>query len=213
MIYVIRKWNRPKGVPKTIKFRSFKNFNSAQFLQELKDTDWSNVTECNDLDFAVMLFNEKVLKVANRYAPLKTLRVKGSQASWVTEEMITEISKRDYMKKVAYKSRSIDGRKDLKKQRNKINRLNKILKRNHFMNKLKEEEREPRKLWNILKIFIPDSTSGENINSLKIDGKDVSEGVDMANSFNSFFTNVGANLASKFNSNSTKNINLEVNCN
>ena len=53
--------------------------------------DWADVIQCDDLDLAVRLFNEKVLTAANKHAPVKKLRVKGRQASWVTEGFIAEM--------------------------------------------------------------------------------------------------------------------------
>ena len=41
LIYVIRKFKRPKGEPKIIRVRSFKNFVDDDFLRDLRNSDWS----------------------------------------------------------------------------------------------------------------------------------------------------------------------------
>ena len=137
---------------------------------------------------------------------LKKLRVKGRQASWVTEGFIAEMRKCDYLKKKASKSKCIADWNVFKKQRNRVNRWNKTLKDEHFVNKLRSEEKDPKKVWKTLKQLIPDSNSEGDVNHLRVDGNDVSNPVDIANNFNSSFASVKASLASKFNCNSTENI-------
>ena len=39
LTYVIRKFNRPKGEPKTIKVHSYKNFQTEHFLKDLRNLD------------------------------------------------------------------------------------------------------------------------------------------------------------------------------
>ena len=44
LTYVIRKFNRPKGEPKAIKVRSYKNLQTDHFLKDLRNLDWSYLT-------------------------------------------------------------------------------------------------------------------------------------------------------------------------
>ena len=60
LTYVIRKFNRPKGEPKTIKVRSYKNFQTEHFLKVLRNLDWSYFNHYHDLDEACKKFNENV---------------------------------------------------------------------------------------------------------------------------------------------------------
>ena len=50
LVYVIRKFKRPKGEPKIIRVRSFKNFVDDDFLRDLRNSDWSYFLNFSDLD-------------------------------------------------------------------------------------------------------------------------------------------------------------------
>ena len=50
MVYVLRKFKRPKGEPKIIRVRSFKNFVDDDFLRDLRNSDWSYFLNFTDLD-------------------------------------------------------------------------------------------------------------------------------------------------------------------
>jgi exonuclease III len=211
LIYATRKIKKIKPQPKIINFRSFKNFNPVVFLTELKNNDWSCVIDCPDLDCAIELFTNKVLKIANKHAPLNKQKVTTRRAEWITEEFLKDSKKRDYLKKKASQSKSLLDWKTFTKQRNKVNRLNSFLKKTYVLNKLTENDKNPKKNWKTLKHLVSDSSSSSTINSLIIDNTRVSDKQEIANHFNDFFSTVGANLASKFKSSGTENVSSSVN--
>ena len=49
--------------------RSYKKFNSQAFLNEVENTDWSEVYSCNDVDMATECFTRKFRYILNVHAP------------------------------------------------------------------------------------------------------------------------------------------------
>ena len=68
--YVIRKFSRPKGKPKTIKVRSYKNSQTEHFLKNLRNLDQSYFNHYHDLDEACEKFNENVKLVDEKHVSL-----------------------------------------------------------------------------------------------------------------------------------------------
>ena len=81
---------------KTITSRSYKNFDDEKLLEGLGNLDWSNVLNTNCLDNAANAFNENILKVLDKHAPLTTKRVCSSNPPWVDESLLSAINERDY---------------------------------------------------------------------------------------------------------------------
>ena len=79
LVYVIRKFKRPKGEPKTLKVRSFHNF--------------------TDLDSICEVFNSNVKTVAEKHAPFVTYKIKGKIETWVTDDFLQAIKERNFLKK------------------------------------------------------------------------------------------------------------------
>ena len=64
------KYHRNPGVTRVLKTRSFKNFNSANFCDDLlRNADWRVVTDADDVDVACNAFNDIVNSFSNKHAP------------------------------------------------------------------------------------------------------------------------------------------------
>ena len=68
LVYMIRKFKRPKSEPKLIKTRSFKDFVEDNFLRDLRNADWTYFLNFSDLDRACKVFNDIVKTVAEKHA-------------------------------------------------------------------------------------------------------------------------------------------------
>ena len=81
----------PKLPPRKFEYRSFKNYNKTEFINDLNEVPRSVVDGAENVDDAVFLWERLFSEIANERAPLKIKRAKGSKTPWVT-------SKRDEMK-------------------------------------------------------------------------------------------------------------------
>jgi capsular polysaccharide biosynthesis protein len=79
--------------------------------------------------------------------------------------------------------------------RNLYNKLVRIAKKNHIHEKLKENQKNPRKTWDILNEITGKSKSNSSIQCIRSEGVEYSNSSDKANIFNKFFRVV---LAKKF---------------
>ena len=205
MIYVVRKLNRPKLKPKTLKIRSYKNFVEEDFLTDLRNADWSYFLNFEDLDEACGVLNSIVNSVAEKHAPMISIKIKGNTEAWVTPEFLAAIKERDFLKKRASKSKTITDWQIFKLKRNQVTRMKNKLKQEYFNSLLAEQSKRPKDLWKTLKQLVPGkNTKSTGIKRLVSDGEDITCPKGIADHFNEFFVNVGVQLASKFSSDTTK---------
>ena len=197
-----------KRNPKYITSRSFKNFDNEAFLDDLGSLDWSKVIYGNDVDKAVAQFNQNVLEILDRHAPLTKKRLRESSPRWVTEELIEAISKRDYLKKIASRTKSDSDWRNFKKQRNYVVNLNNRLKKGHYQRVLDDNKSNSKKLWKTLNNLVPNDKRSNDSPQFITDeeGVEITDKKLMAEKFNSFFISVGSKLADAFNFSHTHHV-------
>lgn len=126
--------------------------------------------------------------------------IKGFLPEWVTSDFLQLSKDRDYYYNKAHKTNDpIDWQK-AKSLRNKVNNLNKSLKRKFFENEIQNNINNSNNLWKTIKKILPNKQNTvKNINTK--DGFTKND-TDTANELNDYFTKIGSTLASKFKSNS-----------
>ena len=90
---------------KYITTRSFKNFNSSFFIQELQSLPWGDIEFLYSPDEMWDVWKQLFTSVANKHArPLKTKRVRHKVSPWLTPNLKGLIIKRNHLKKKAVRS-------------------------------------------------------------------------------------------------------------
>jgi len=108
LIYAIRKTIIPKSNLKIVISRCFKKFDPFGFRNELSMIPWHKIKTERDPNKAWDLWYQMFLSIADKHAPLKKRRVKGSNCSWITPDLKKkkQMFERDRLKKIASKSSS-----------------------------------------------------------------------------------------------------------
>ena len=80
-------------------FKDYKNFNEEAFKTELRELDWSFVTENNDINLGFETFLRFIDKTLNKLAPIKLVQKKKGNKTiskpWITRGIKTSIRKRE----------------------------------------------------------------------------------------------------------------------
>ena len=109
-ISYIRYSKEPRPPPRTIRKRSYKNFNSEAYLYEVSQIDFTDVYCCLDVDEAANLLTEKLVHVLDKHAPWIIYQQRKHYAPWVTPETKKLMNERDQFKKQAKDIASLEGR-------------------------------------------------------------------------------------------------------
>ena len=76
---------------------------------------------CEDLETATDLFTQKVTKILDEMAPIKTYQVRKKYAPWLSPDLKSEMEDRDVAQKVAQESGAQEDWKKYRKVRNSVN--------------------------------------------------------------------------------------------
>ena len=199
LITVKRTFKHKKVPPRFISTRSFKNFNEEAFLNDLGDLDWSGVLNATNADVAADIFSSNVLKVLNKLAPCVKRRVNNFNPPWVNDHLLHSIRERDFLKKRASQTQTVEDWESSKKKRNVVSKENRNLKNNYYRDKIYENKQNSWKLWKTLNEFVPTDKENNNFpKTLKQNWVEITDQTSIANTFNNFFVSIGPKLASAF---------------
>ena len=200
IVYCSRKVLRGQiGKHKTIKIRSLKNYSPIEFLSKLRNVDWTNVTNCTNVNEAWDNFKKIFFEVLDEVAPIKIVRIKNRTEPWMTSTILDLIRERDKFLCESNKNRNDKKlRSKFNSLRNKVQREIRKAKANFFKDKIEENKDNPKNLWKQFKSlgYSSKSTNKSKIildieNNLCFDPKENS------NHMNNYFLTVASKLVDK----------------
>ena len=162
----------PPAPSKTIRKRSYKNFDSIKFLEDLSKVSWTHVLSCPDLDLATHIFTTNFKKVLDFHAPYITYQQRKSFCPWLTKETEQMMNQRDSLKKIAKElamrdlsnNSTSDEQKlawdKFKEVRNKINNAKKNEEHKYEKAKIAASLGNPAATWSTAKSFMNWKPSG-----------------------------------------------------
>ena len=96
LIFCTRKIVRPKVYEHNyITIRSLKNYSQDAFLNALREVNYPDYSQFNDINDAYEDFINKTKQVIDQIAPMKQIRVKGNNQDWFDDEIHQAITNRD----------------------------------------------------------------------------------------------------------------------
>ena len=136
-----------KNMHTSIKYRSFKHFDSQIYLYNLSSVNFHHIYNINDPNNALDAWYNLFLSVLNKHAPIKSKRVKHPKLpQWISTDILKAMAQRDQLKKsknfIEYKS-----------ARNKIKNMIRDSKRSYF-NRMVQNNSDTATLWRALNTFI-----------------------------------------------------------
>ena len=196
MVYCIVKAGVIKTPGKTIEYRSYKRYQKCAFIQDLSQVDWNVVNDEPNVDRAVLMWNEMFLCSANRHAPIKRTRIKGTKLPWMTVQLKDAIQKRDYYHRKAKQCNSARFWALYKKARNFVNAEVKKCKAEYYYNVIKENKKNSTALWKTLNEVTSRKQNGP-IACIESDGVVYTDHKTIATIFNHFFSSIAVILTEK----------------
>ena len=198
LVYVYRKLSieLPKN-RNSITYRSFKDFNSSDFPNDIRNTDWDGLSFVQDpnllwtnwkSNFYMLLIN-MLLFALSVLDPKKSL--------WITIDLKKRMHERDVMKIRAMKSNNSLDWANFKRIRNKVSSNFKSAKELFYNNRFYESNSDPRKIWQVVNELMSRKSGISSIKEIILDNDtSTTNSSDLSEAFNHHFSQVGPRLAS-----------------
>ena len=194
-IYAFIDKNLGKSEPEEITYRDFRSFNEELYKQDIvnnvKSSNFHLYLEKKNLNNAFDTWITAIKQAADKNAPIITRIKKDNkkQIPWFTKEL-EEITKRKNMYLQLYKLYKLsEDKKAYKALKNHQTHLKRKSKREFYKEKINNFTGDSKKMWNILHDITDRSYKEEILPDLIND--------EIANKFNTFFSNVGMNVQKK----------------
>ena len=186
MVYTMLKSTYTKLEPKTLRKRSYKDFNKESFLRDLQHglNNIGNFAEFHDAFKAIL----------DHHATIKQTTLRGNTKPHINKTLRKEIMKRSRLKNKANKSGKEEDKRLYNIQRNKVSKLNYKLKKTYFKEKLPKGNNVI-DFWNYCK---PYCTNKGICNDYRIilvaTDKILNKDSDISETFDNYFVNITKDL-------------------
>ena len=146
------------------------------------------------------MMEERILEQADLLCPTRSFRVKEIREPWITNEAVEAIRDKDKLLLKAKKSKKEADWAAARTARNKGGRDLENLRADFLKNQQEINKNDPKKFWNAILSVYPGKKGKTSRIWLKNQNDDSEiDQADTANFINSFFTNIGKDLAKQYN--------------
>ena len=138
LVLTLMKTQIPHLKPKVIKYRSYKTFDPENFLQDVKNINFT--ADLNDADLSYRNISSAFRALVDWHAPLKTKAQRGNTVPFMNQQLKKAIYIPDQgSKRRRNKNPTTENRANFAKQRNKCLSLRKKAMKNHFKEATKND--------------------------------------------------------------------------
>ena len=176
--------------PKTITYRSYKNFTEEQFKEAIR-------SDCSYIEGGNLTSLQHVIeKRFDQFVPMKKIVLRGNNKPHMTSQLRKAIRKKYRLKNRANKSSKPADKTVYKTQRNLVVKLNKEAKKSFLKNQITENAANKTKnFWKLYKAFFTEKGFHHKQKfTLKTKRGVTSSETTIANVFNNYFVNITKSL-------------------
>ena len=180
-------------------FRKETAQNIESFKNDLTIEDWSAVYSQQNANIAYEIFNNKLQLYYDKNFPIVTSKKssKRGKKPWITTAILKSIHARNKLYKIYLNEPNTYNSNKYKKYRNKLTDIIRTSRKMHYSDKLNQVKSNIKATWEIIKDLMgkkPQQLPKENFT---MNGNIINPD-DTVNTFNSYFVNLGPNLAKNF---------------
>ena len=174
---------------KHILYRSYKHFNEESFLNDLRSLQFNdlkqNPTEAYDL------LTKTFSRLVEKHAPLKSKKIRGNQAPFMTKEYSKAIMNKSKMRNKYNKWKSRENYLNYQKSKSHCKKTGYSVKRKHFQKVTENGIMTSKKFWDTVKPILTNKggTNG-NVIILEENGKLISKEEELVEIFNDHYINI-----------------------
>ena len=180
--------------------RLYKPDQIKKFEEQINTLNWSSVTDKQDTNESYNEFTVLVSHIYNECFPVQTKYVKEKSIlnKWMTSGLLKSSKQKQKLYNLFLKNRTPQNERKYKKYAKEFNKLKEKAKINFYSSKIIANETNLKNLWSTMKDIISKNKAKKDYpKNIIVNGKFITDKKLISEEFNSYFTNVGPNLASK----------------
>ena len=184
--------------PQIIRKRVYSDSNKTRFENLIRNHDWSDVLASTDPQAAYTLYHKEFAEIYDIAFPIKNIKLGyKTRKPWLTDALKKSIKKKNKWYFKIRNSPCIEERTNYNKYRNNLNRILRCAERENYQKLFKDNQNNLRHSWKILKDVINKRKSTMSTSRFTVNNRLTTDKKLIAEGFNSFFINIGPELAKK----------------
>ena len=197
LVYAVRKKLKIKYNTINTFGRSYKNYNKDNFQQLLLDHDWSDLQELTDPNEYWRVLLDGITSEIEKLCPLKKMVLKDYGDPWMSREIVEVLKDKKRLFVKAKKSKLPEDLNNARKARNSANKMVKQAKEDFIKENLENNNKDAKKFWEQINSLLPKKFKNNSINLVDDDDSPILQNK-VTDYINSYFINIGEQLAKKF---------------
>ena len=186
--------------PILITKREINDKSIAYFKTLLSIVDWKHVLNENSPNNAYNEFLKKILGgLCNEAFPKQKIKIKRKSfnSPWMTKGLVQSSKKKQRLYEKFLKNRNPEKELNYKQYKTLFESLKKKSKKNYYLDLIDSHKYNIKKTWNIMKEIIGNKrvTNAPLPNFITVKNREIFDKTEIAETFNSYFVNIGPNLA------------------
>lgn len=184
-----------------VKSRSFNQNRIQMFRNHIGLIDWKFISDINTAEAAYNSFIKKFLDIYDTHFPLKYVTVstpkKIPRKPWITPAILKSINRKTKLYRKYIGHPTVCNKERYITYRNLLTTMIRTSKKNYYAEKLDACKYDAKRTWNVLNQILNRHNKTKQSTTININDSPITDPSVIANHFNSYFVNVGPNLASK----------------
>ena len=176
--------------------RSFNDAAQDLFMQNLNRVQWDEVLMDDDVQSAYTKFHNIFSELYHNAFPIKKVTTKyKNRKMWLTSALKNSIKEKNELSVKSIKNPTESKETFYRLYKNKLNRLLKQAEKNHYHELFEKHKDNIKKSWSLIKDIVNKKKHTINCSKFNINGNKTTNKKQIADGFNTFFTEVGPMLA------------------
>ena len=199
LIFVTKKKHFTKRKLVNFTGRSYRNYNRDAFQIQLRNACWVEYWGLRNPNDCWQTILNHIVREISIMCPLKARKVRSSNEPWLTNGILEAIYDKDLAWKQAKRSGNPHDINRAKQLRNQVKDRIRRAKRDFIQEELENDQGSSKKFWEKINHILPTKNVGNTIRLVNHENGLPVEDIDTPNYINTFFTDIGPNLANSLN--------------
>ncbi len=182
MICICTKVHAPQCVPRNIVYRSFKNFNEKDYVNDVSMIPFHVSYVFDDTDDVVWFHDKLLYDVVESHAPLKRRRLKKESVPYMNSELRKVQNRRNQLRNSYWNNKTDFNWEQYRKMRNKANVTNRKSEK-RFLKEKCINAKNPKDFWQCFTPYLSGKSKTSDNIILKENGEIVSKPVEVCEVF------------------------------
>ena len=195
MVYMTREHTHTPIEKLAFTGRSYMNYDTPSFSMGIKNSNWEDLLNCKCPEKAWNMYIKQLSFLLEITCPIKEFKFKQKMKPWLDRHIITLIKDKNYAVNKHRRTQDIDDGRISDYLEGLVREACRDAKKGYFQQKFDNNKKEPKDYWKAISELVNPRPTNVKFNLINQDNKTPVQDKDTSDFINTFFAEIGSNLA------------------